>query len=202
MTFKVPATAQEISETTPRLDQMLVEQCVRGDQVAWRMLHRRYYPVVSAFLRKLGVRNTEVEDIAQELFIQVFRYLPSFRGEAQLKTWLYKLCISQARRARGRATLREQLRRLVQLAPEQVAPKSHSFTEADARSKIEAALSTMPEKQRTVFVLYEMENVPGKQIAEILECPQPTVWRRLHDARRSFEQALENPSGAAGRRRA
>jgi RNA polymerase sigma-70 factor (ECF subfamily) len=65
-----------------------------------------------------------------------------------------------------------------------------AFSEDLARKRIAQALATLPEGERVVFVLYEMEGLPGKQIAEIVKCPEPTVWRRLHYARRTFREAL------------
>ena len=67
---------------------------------------------------------------------------------------------------------------------------SQSFSEDAARRRIEQALSALSENERSVFVLYEMEGVAGKEIAEIVKCPEATVWRRLHYARRTFRQAL------------
>lgn len=194
------ALAENLDEAEVPRDRALVDQCLDGDDDAWRTLCRNHYPGVAATLRRLGVVDTEVEDAAQEVFIEVFRYLPSFRGEAQLSTWLYRLCIHRAHRVRSRARTRERLRRFLLLAPAQAAPEPPGLGEAQARRKIEHALSLLSEKQRAVFVLYELENVPGKQIAEILRCPEATVWRRLHEARQSFLSAMDDLSKAKDRR--
>jgi RNA polymerase sigma-70 factor (ECF subfamily) len=191
---KLRAIAGTLPHTESPRDPVLVDHCISGDDKAWRLLCRRYYPDVSATLRKLGIRDSELEDTAQEVFIEVFRYLPSFRGEAHLKTWLYRLCINQAHRVRRRIRLRERLRRAVLLSPARVTPEPPGLGEAQARRRIERALEALSEKQRAVFVLYELENVPGKQIAEILRCPEATVWRRLHDARQAFLAALDHVS--------
>jgi RNA polymerase sigma-70 factor (ECF subfamily) len=193
--IKVRALADNLSEAEPPRDRALVNQCIDGDDEAWRLLCRRHYPGVAATLRRLGVRDAEVEDAAQEVFIEVFRYLPSFRGDAQLSTWLYRLCISRAHQVRRRARTRESLRRFLLLAPAQAAPEPPGLGEAQAQRKIERALSALSQKLRAVFVLYELENVPGKQVAEILRCPEATVWRRLHEARRSFLAAMDDLSG-------
>jgi RNA polymerase sigma-70 factor (ECF subfamily) len=192
----VRAIAENMPEAEPPRDRALVALCVDGDDSAWRLLCRRHYPSVAATLRRLGVQDADVEDAAQEVFIEVFRYLPSFRGEAELATWLYRLCISRAHQVRKRTRTRERLRRLLLFAPTQAAPQAPGLGEMQARQKIERALSTLSEKQRAVFVLYELENVPGKQIADILRCPEATVWRRLHEARRSFTTAIDALSAA------
>jgi RNA polymerase sigma-70 factor, ECF subfamily len=173
------------------LETQLVEDCAVGDASAWRKLHRRYFPVAGAFLRKLGVLDGDIEDATQDVFLEMFRYLPSFRGEAELSTWLYRLCITQARRVRRRARLTDMLLKLLPLAPTQQLVSTPSLPEDVARRRIERALATLGDAERTAFVLYEMEGLPGKQIAQIVGCPEATVWRRLHYARDTFRRALE-----------
>lgn len=187
----VRTAATQLRDVDAPADRLLVLDCVQGDRAAWRVLHRRYFPIASAFLRKLGVRERELEDATQEVFLQMFRYLPSFRGESELKTWLYRLCITQARRARRRRRLREALHQVLALAPEESLLSSPAFCEQTARRRIESALGKLSDAERTVFVLYEMEGVSGKQIAEIVGCKEATLWRRLHYARKNFREAFD-----------
>jgi len=175
----------------------MVQDCLGGDEAAWRGLHRRYYPVAASFLRKLGVREPELDDACQDVFIQMFRYLPRFRGEADLKTWLYRLCVTQARRTRRRAVVADTLRKLLARAPSDTLVSDHGFSESLANERIQAALGALSPGERAVFVLYELEGVPGKQIAEIVGCPEASVWRRLHYARRAFREFTAAGSSAA-----
>ena len=168
----------------------LVDDCVEGNSRAWRELHRRYFPIASAFLRKLGVSDRDLEDATQEVFLQVHKYLPRFRREAELSTWLYRICITQARLSRRRARVSEALRGILSLVPAEQLVSAPAFCEDAARRRVEQALSALPAGERAAFVLYEMEGVPGKQIAEIWDCPEATVWRRLHYAREAFRRAL------------
>src|SRR5262247_3117161 len=84
------------------VDAALIPRSIAGDETASRALHAHYYPVASAFLRKLGTRPADVEDVCQEVFMEFFRCLPTFRGESELQTWLFRVCVTQARRARRR----------------------------------------------------------------------------------------------------
>jgi len=165
-------------------------RCLEGDLGAWRQLHRQYFPIAAAFLRKLGVDERDREDACQEVFLQMFRYLARFRGEADPKTWLYRLCITQARRVRRRNKLAHTLHRVLAFLPGESLVSSPSFSERAAQRRIRAALAQLSEKERSAFVLYEMEGLAGKQIAAIVGCKEATLWRRLHDARRSFCRAL------------
>ena len=169
----------------------LVSRCVSGDAEAWRSLHRAYHPIAAAFLRKMGVKDGDLEDACQEVFVQMFRYLPTFRGQSELKTWLYRLCITEAGNVRRRFRLADSVRRLLrrELAA-RPAVSGPGLSDEAARRRVEAALATLKEGERTVFVLYEMEGLAGEQIAEIAGCPVATVWRRLHYARRTFQAAL------------
>lgn len=174
------------------LEARLVEDCSFGDEQAWRRFHRRYYPVAVAFLRKLGVRDTELEDAAQEVFLQVHKYLRRFRRESELSTWLYRLCVTQARQVRRRARVSGLLLRALALTPKADQISTPGLSESAARRRIEHALAALSDGERAVFVLYEMEGVSGKEIAEIVKCPEPSVWRRLHYARAKFRQALDS----------
>ena len=169
----------------------LVRRCVSGERDAWRTLYAHYRPVATAFLRKLGVQGEELEDACQEVFLQMFRYLPRFRGEAQIKTWLYRLCITEASNARRR-------RRLAQTAASALrhelggepAATGPTLTEEMVRRRIDTALGALKAGERQVFVLFEMQGLGGDEIAEIAGCPVATVWRRLHDARQTFRAAI------------
>jgi RNA polymerase sigma-70 factor (ECF subfamily) len=169
---------------------LIIQHCRDGDNAAWRELHRRYVPVATAFLRKLGVVEDEFPDAVQEVFVQVYRYLPRFRAEASLQTWLYRLCITQARSVRRRSGVRSGLHALLLLSPEYHPKAAPSFSERRALTRLHGALDQIPPRQRKAFVLYEMDAQPGKVIAEVLRCTEASVWRLLHDSRRALRDAL------------
>jgi RNA polymerase sigma-70 factor, ECF subfamily len=187
----VRAAVTPLAELPNCAEPPLVLDCVRGDRSAWRRLHQRYHPVSVAFLRRLGVSEADLEDATQEVFLEMFRYLPRFRGSAELTTWLYRLCITQARRSRRRRRVAQAIQQLLLMTPVESWISSPAFSENLARKRIEDALKQLSEAERSVFVLYEMEGLPGKQIAEILGCKEATLWRRLHYARKRFLEAFE-----------
>lgn len=194
-TLAVPAAGH----SRRALDADLSQRAVGGEAAAARALHMHYYPIASAFLRKLGARPDELEDACQEVFLQFFRYLPSFRGEAQLKTWLYRLCMTEARRVRRRRRIGAALSALLSReGPQDFLPAAPAGEPA-MRQLVLRALDRMTEKHRLVFVLFEMEGIPGKEVAHIVRCPEATVWRRLHDARRIFREVIEPDAAPEGR---
>ncbi|HLV21459.1 MAG TPA: sigma-70 family RNA polymerase sigma factor [Polyangiaceae bacterium] len=179
-------------------DEALVQRCVAGEGAAWMSLHAQYYPIAAAFLRKLGTREGDLEDACQEVFLQLFRYLPGFRGEAQLKTWLYRLCASEAKRVRRRGRIKRALLGLLSERRESSLVPAATTSEQAVVEKMRQALDRIGERERLVFVLYEMEGIPGRQVAEIVGCPEATVWRRLHYARKRFRELLDLDGGFGG----
>ncbi len=174
----------------------LVTRCIAGERQAWRELHRRYYATVYGFLRRLGVRPPETEDACQEVFVQVFRYLATFQHRADLRTWLYKLSISQAARARRRSAMRQAVRWLLRQEAETATAPGPAWSESDAQKRVHRALDRMKAIHRGVFVLFELEGLSGAEIAAATGLPHATIRRRLHNARREFEAALEDEGGA------
>ncbi len=184
-------STQRAAVADPATRETLTSRCISGDSDAWRDLHREYYPVAASFLRKLGVKETEMEDACQEVFLQMFRCLPSFRGEADLKTWLYRLCATEAGKWRRRSRVLSLLGGLLRREPTLCATAGQEFDSALARKRVAAALASLKPAERAVFVLFEMEGLSGEQIARIVECPLPTIWRRLHYARQAFRESIE-----------
>lgn len=168
----------------------LIARCVAGERRAWHELHQRYYQMVYNFLRRLGVGEHEGEDACQDVFVQVFRYLARFQQRADLRTWIYKLCISRARRIRRRAAAGSALKWLLRRqVPASVAP-GPEWSESDALRRIRGALDRMKEIHRTVFVLFELEGLSGEEVAAVTDLPFSTVRRRLHHARQEFETLI------------
>jgi RNA polymerase sigma-70 factor, ECF subfamily len=186
------ATVQALESTTDAL----VTRCVAGDAPAWRELHQRLYPAAASFLRQMGVGAEDLDDLAQEVFLQVFRYLGKFEGRADLKTWVYKICLSQVSRLRRGRTIRRTLERLMgSAAPLAAPPVDADWGGHEARREMEDALARMTERQRMVFVLYELQGLPGAEIAQIVGCPAATVRGRLREARQIFSRVVGDDDG-------
>ncbi len=181
----------------PALPARLVDRCVDGDEDAWRALHRDYQPQAARFLRRLGVPAAEADDLCQEVFIQVFRYLKRFEGRADFRTWLFKLCISQANRRRRahRWSIPFGKRR----TPDGPPPAGPDWSAEEMARRAQQALDRMKPAHRQAFVLFELEGLSGEQIGRVLGCRVSTVWRRLSYARREFESWVEEgPLGRPG----
>jgi DNA-directed RNA polymerase specialized sigma24 family protein len=127
----------------------------------------------------------------QEVFVQLFRHLARFRREAELSTWLYRICISQARSVSRRKRLSHALSQLLSCAA-----AAHTRVDAVVARRGRAPQGrgcAQPSLRRRSHRLRAVRNgrLPGKRIAEIVDSHEASVWRRLHDARRVFRRALE-----------
>ena len=172
----------------------VLAQCADGDRSAWRALHREYFPVVHGFLRALGVPAADLDDGSQEVFVLLLRTIGQFEGRSAFRTWLYRLCVTQATRARRRARVRAKLGWLFGDDADRAVANTAgtiAWDEAAGARRVQRALDAMSEKHRLVLVLRELEGLEVATIAAIAGCPEATVWSRLHYARKEFEASLE-----------
>jgi RNA polymerase sigma-70 factor (ECF subfamily) len=163
---------------------------------AWVSIHRTYYPIAVAFLRKLGVRGNHVEDVCQDVFLQMYRYLPTFRGEADLKTWMYRICISEARRHRRKERVSSLITTLIGKDGPTEESTRGDWNPESAAKQVLAGLSALPERRRTILILFDMDGLSGAEIAEIMDCSVQSVWRELHYARAAFMEAFDSGSAS------
>lgn len=171
-------------------DAELIRGVLAGDPTASRDLHRHYYPIVASFLRKLGVLPHDLEDACQEVFTQFFRYVGSFRGEAELKTWVYRLCVTEARRVRRRRRIAATLAGVLKREPPEEPGPPPLTSDRMIHAAVKGALDRMDPDQRLAFVLFELEGLTGREAAEIAGKNIAAMFRRLYEAQRIFREAL------------
>jgi RNA polymerase sigma-70 factor (ECF subfamily) len=146
---------------------------------------------VGRALRCLGVGERELPDAVQEVFVVVARKLGGFERRASIRTWLYAICLRQAMRVRRTAARRRE----DTVAEPPVEPVAAGAQEdaIEHRRKLEVALSILDgldDMKRTVFVLYEVEQLPMSEVAEVVGCPIQTAYSRLYAARREVAARL------------
>jgi RNA polymerase sigma-70 factor, ECF subfamily len=165
----------------------LVARCQKGEKEALGELYRLYRAEVARNLhRMLGPGRGDLEDVLQEVFIEVFRSIGRFRGDAKITTWLYRVCVNVALQR-----LRKRKRR-AEVSSDDVGERSTDETperELDNRRRLDAVYRILDElspKKRVVFILHEIEGREPKEIAGIVGAPVLTVRTRLHYARKEF----------------
>ena len=153
-------------------------------------IFREHAPFAWRVLRRLGVRESDVEDAAQEVFLVVHRRLRDFEGRSSLRTWIYGICVRVASDHRRRAHVRRE--QPTDRPPERAgsAPQPRELEARQARALLDAALSRLDDDKRAVLVLFEIEEVAMKDVAEAVGCPLQTAYSRLYAARRELREAL------------
>jgi len=182
-------TTTSITEEASRADQALdVGSVYRGHaDFVWRSLQH------------VGVRDSELEDAMQEVFVVVHRKLGGFDGRSKLTTWLFGVCLRVAARQRRRAYFRRETQTAE--PPERVdvnTPEDSALTR-ERRRLLERALGRLSPEQRAIFVLFEVEGRPCQEIAELVGVPLGTVYSRLHKARQDVARALTKAGAISGR---
>jgi RNA polymerase sigma-70 factor (ECF subfamily) len=151
----------------------------------------RYGDFVWRTLQRLGVRESDLEDVTQEVFVVVHRQLGAFGGRSRLTTWLYAICARVASTHRRRAWVRRELPTAeVPDGPSASAGPDRSLDDARERQKLTEILDLMDLEKRSLFVMFEIDEMPCEEIAELLDVPVGTVHSRLHSARQEFKNAL------------
>jgi RNA polymerase sigma-70 factor (ECF subfamily) len=134
-------------------------------------------------LRFMGVREADLEDACQEVFIVVCRKLESFEERSSIKTWLRGICLRKAAAYRRRAHVRNE----VPVAePQEVSAPDcpeQSLKQRQQLAVLHRALDTLDDDKRAVFVLYEIEELSMKEVSEALGCALQTAYSRYHAAR-------------------
>lgn len=160
----------------------------------FRDLYDAHFRFVWRALRRLGVREADLMDLTQNVFVIVHRKLTSFEGRSDVTTWLFGICRRVARDYRRSAPIRREVpadaRSLASLAEPEAPPEA--LDEARLSAAAEALLDRLPEKLRVVFVLFELEEMSGEEIALLLQIPVGTVRSRLRLAREAFQREVRS----------
>lgn len=142
-----------------------------------------YGGYVLGLLRRLGVAAADVEDVAQEVFLTVHAKLPEFEGRSRVKTWVCGICLRKAAEYRRKAYRRRELPIDLEPIGVEISAADDTLVHKQRAELLLSALARLPDKQREVFVLFEIEELPILEIARTLGCPRFTVYTRLRTAR-------------------
>ena len=150
-------------------------------------IYERHVADVDHWVRRLTGPREDVEDLVHEVFLVAVRRRDSFRGEASVKTWLFRIAHNVVRGRRRRERVRRWLfaRHVENLPAERVAIVTplEEIEQREQSARLYAALDRIPDDYRAVLILYEIEGLSGEQVAEFLGVPVGTIWVRLHRGR-------------------
>jgi RNA polymerase sigma-70 factor, ECF subfamily len=183
-------------------DAELVEQFKGGDRDAFAEIVRRYENrVFTQCLRWMG--NEQIaREVAQDVFIALFRSLPRFRGDSRLSTWIYRVVINHCKnrrlyRKRRHMTRHEPLEGPptddgpARQIPSDGPGTDHVVQRSEAEVLVRQGLANLDEEQRQIIILRDIQDLSYEEIGEILELARGTVKSRLHRARKQLAHHLE-----------
>jgi RNA polymerase sigma-70 factor (ECF subfamily) len=157
-----------------------------------RQLFQEHAAFVWRSLRRLGVHEADLDDQLQEVFLVVYRRLDEYEERDRARAWLYSICRRVAQTQRR--TLRRRREDLSGELPDgRSAPTQ--LVRVEEREALELGhrlLAELPEEQREVFMLYEIEHIPMQQIADALGCPLYTAYSRLRAGRAKLMAELQS----------
>jgi len=183
----------------------LIERTLTGDVRAFEALVTQHYGQVYAFACRM-VGAEAAEDVAQDVFLRVYRALPSYRGDASFTTWLYRIthntCLDYRRRQRrererslsldGTAGSEEAAPLEWLAAEDSAGADPQAQAEAlDLHAKLQQALMRLSDKHRAVLVLHDVHGFRYEEIKDIVGCSLGTVRSRLYYARRELKRLLQ-----------
>lgn len=182
-------------------DAALVTRCQGDDRRAFNEIVARYKDRVYNYIRGMVGSPEDAEDLAQETFVRAYSALGSFESRATLHTWLFRiatnLCIDYKRRARRIVGRQLPLDAIASEASPSSALIADSTTdpavvlgEKELHELIQAAVSKLPERLRTVFLLHDVEGLRYDEVAAVVRCPLGTVKSRLFHARMALRETL------------
>ena len=178
-----------------------VTRLAAANATEFRALYEAHFRFVWSSLRRLGVREADALDLTQKVFLTVHARADSFEGRSQPRTWIFGICQRVASDYRRSATIR---REVVTDSAELDARREAGEVTLDgvaARQNAvlaEAILNKLPEAQRVVFVLFELDELSGEEIAELLGVPVGTVRSRLRLAREAVRREVKRLAATSG----
>lgn len=185
-------------------DEDLLRRFNQGDDTAFEVLVRRFERPLYNFILRSTRDAEQAAELLQEVFLRVVQRSGEFQGHSKVGTWLYtiarNLCIDTSRKMayRRHRSLDAPTgggddgegQALIDRVASPVAPSDRNVIGQDVAVRIQAAVDALPEEQREVFLMREIQNMPFKDIADVLGVPENTVKSRMRYALERLQRAL------------
>lgn len=168
-------------------DFSLIKRFIDGDESIFSELVKRHKEKVRNIIYMTLSSSDSVDDIAQEVFITVYRHLKKFRFESQFSTWLYRITINKCK-----DNLRKKKIRRIFIPLDNEEPVFESINEdTDIKQIVQNAIATLPDKLRIPIVLKDLEGFSYQEIADTMNCGLGTIKSRIFRAREALKITLK-----------
>jgi RNA polymerase sigma-70 factor (ECF subfamily) len=190
-------------------EQKLVQRLKRRDEAAFNELVRLYQGKIYRLVFRMIGDPGEAEDLAQEVFVTVFKSIDSFRGDSKLSTWMYRVATNHCKnriKYLGRRAHKQKKEfdevgdrdaiESASMSTSATVPRPDDLADARQTERIiRQALSELPEDQRELIVLRDIENMTYEEIKDVTGLPEGTVKSRLHRARLALQKRVQELQG-------
>lgn len=182
-------------------DRFLIDKILKGDQLAFKELVEKYQTMVINTCTGFLHNKADAEDIAQEVFIEVFSSLDKFRKEAKLSTWMYRIAVNKSlnflRSKKRRQWLQSFEEAFRTNRPDQWEPSDKRHPGVEMETKEEAlllhrAMHSLSENQRIAFTLNKYEDLSYSEIAEVMDVSVSSVESLIHRSKINLQKKLMN----------
>jgi len=181
-------------------DKLLIQQASNGDTTAFRQLVEMHHKRVIHICLSFVAEPNDAEDVAQEVFIEMFKSIKDYRGEASLSTWLYRLSVNKSldflrqkkRQKRGSGlvfTFEKSDLENLQVSSKQL--PSDGMEEAERRHILYGAIEQLPQRQKVAITLSKIEELAQQEVADIMKTSVSSVESLLVRAKRKLREILQ-----------
>ena len=171
----------------------VVQRCREGDERAFAQLVDQFTRMVYGLVGRTVLDRSRLDDLAQEVFLRVYRGLPYFRGESRLSTWICRIAFNvcyQERQEPVTVSVDQLTARGVRSA--EPGRRDRAFADLELRDRLDKALARLPPEARFLIAGHYLKGVRYEDLAEALNMPLGTVKTQLHRAKRRLREVLES----------
>jgi len=177
-------------------DFALAQNAAIGDLGAFETIYQRHHRRVYSVCLRMLQNATEAEDLTQEVFIQLYRKIGSFRGDSAFTTWLHRMTVNQVLMHFRKRSVKYEKTTEEGETPVQIVAGTENAQKMPVvdRIAIDNAIALLPNGYRNVFVLHDVEGYEHEEVARILGCSVGTSKSQLHKARLKMRKLLQKKS--------
>jgi RNA polymerase sigma-70 factor (ECF subfamily) len=170
---------------------LLMQRLHAGDEAAMQSLIETHGGMLAGMIGRLTGWHADRDDILQDVLLKVWQNAGEYKGVGALEGWLRSIAVNRCRNYfRSINSIKRLIKRFVSLGVA-VSVDSEDLAETeDAKKQLQAALQRLPQADRTVLVLFYLEEMPGEEIARMLNIKQETLHVRLHRARKKLKLVI------------
>ena len=182
-----------VADLTKVKDLELTRSASSGDMASFEEIYRRHHRRVYSICLRMLQNASEAEDLTQDVFIQLYRKIGSFRGDSAFTTWLHRMTVNQVLMHFRKRTVKFEKTTEEGETPDQIVSGTANPEKMRIVDKIalDNAIAQLPDGYKNVFVLHDVEGFEHEEVAKILGCSVGTSKSQLHKARLKLQKLLK-----------